>query len=119
MDWLTHEIGLRIKQVCKGLDIPVGDLSRLAQTIPSLAIDLQGLAFDVRGQDYIFLDHKAPAREKKLGTCTRAGAYLAWAFTSRPSREKRIALRGGGLQGTACRCVFHGTYSPMCVWRIG
>lgn len=87
MDWLTHEIGLRIKQVCKGLDIPVGDLSRLAQTIPSLAIDLQGLAFDVRGQDYIFLDHKAPAREKNWVLAHELGHILLGHLRADPAER--------------------------------
>lgn len=64
MDRTDHEIGLRIKQMCKRLGIPVGDLNRLAEIAPQLVIDPDGLSFGIRGQDYVFLDFNASARKK-------------------------------------------------------
>lgn len=64
MDRTDHEIGLRLKQICKRLGIPVGDLNRLAEIAPQLVIDPAGLSFGIRGRDYVFLDFNASARKK-------------------------------------------------------
>lgn len=65
MDRTDHEIGLRLKQICKRLGIPVGDLNRLAEIAPQLVVDPAGLSFGIRGRDYVFLDFNASARKKK------------------------------------------------------
>lgn len=76
MDRTDHEIGLRIKQICKRLGIPVGDLNRLAEIAPQLVIDPAGLSFGIRGRDYVFLDFNASARKKNLVLAHEMGHVL-------------------------------------------